>query len=61
MCEYCHKYICPSACPNAPDPPVFAKCSACGAEIYDGEDYYEIFDECICLDCVFDARKTAEV
>ena len=61
MCEVCHRYICPSACPNAPEPPVYAKCEICGAKIYDGDAYYEIEDHKFCEACVSGAYRTAEV
>lgn len=61
MCDICKQYKCPSSCPNAPEPPVFARCSECGDKIYDGDVYYEIINEYICEDCVDNARKTAEV
>lgn len=36
-------------------------CSICGAEIYEGDDYYEVNDEAFCEDCMVDTfRKTAE-
>lgn len=61
MCEVCHQYQCPSSCPNAPAPTVFGVCSECGCDIYIGEDYYEVINEYICEDCMWEARKTAEV
>lgn len=61
MCDICRQTPCASMCPNAPEPSVFARCSECGAKIYDGEDYYEIINEYICEDCVSNAHKIAEV
>ena len=61
MCEICHQTFCPSGCPNAPEPPVFAECDSCGTEIYDGNEYYEINGCNYCEDCVSDGHKTAEV
>lgn len=61
MCQVCGSYPCNARCPNAPDPEVFARCEICGEPIYDGEDYYEIDGQRYCEDCVYDARKTAEV
>lgn len=61
MCEICRQSICPSGCPNAPDPPLFAKCEACGAEIYDGDEYYKIDDHKYCESCVQGGYRTAEV
>lgn len=61
MWDICRQTPCDPRCPNAPEPPVFARCSECGAKILDGDDYYEILNEYICEDCVDNARKTAEV
>lgn len=61
MCEYCRQYVCPAACPNAPEPPVFAECVGCGIDIMDGDDYYDIDGDYYCEDCIYERRKTAEV
>ena len=61
MCEVCRQYPCHSSCPNAPDPPLFAKCYSCGAEILYGDDYYDIGGDIYCEDCIDEFRKTAEV
>ena len=61
MCEICRQYKCPSACPNAPDPPAFAECVGCGCIIMDGDDYYDIDGDYYCEDCMHERRKTAEV
>ena len=61
MCDICHRNPCAGGCPNAPDPPIFAKCSECGYDILEGEEYYEIINEPICEECVWKARKIAEV
>lgn len=61
MCKECGRFICPSGCPNAPEPAKFDKCMGCGRDILDGEDYYDIDGEPWCEDCIFEARKTAEV
>ena len=61
MCEYCRQSICPSSCPNAPEPPVFAECCECGAEILLGDDYYDINGDYYCEECIHVRRKTAEV
>ena len=61
MCEYCHSYKCPPACPNAPEPPIFAYCEVCGGEIYDGDEYYDIDDHKYCEACVHGGYRTAEV
>lgn len=59
MCEICHMNPCPSACPNAPEEPVFAKCKYCGDKIYDGDKCYRLEDDYYCTDCV--SEETAEV
>ena len=61
MCEICRQYICPSGCPNAPEPPVFVECVGCGSDIMDGDDYYDIDGDYYCEDCIDQRRKTAEV
>jgi hypothetical protein len=61
MCDICRRSICPSSCPNAPEPERFGTCSVCGAKILDGEDYYNINDDYWCEECIRDARRTAEV
>lgn len=60
MCEICHRTICPGGCPNAPEPPVFAECEACGMEIYIGDEYYEINGQKYCEACVRGGYRTAE-
>lgn len=60
MCGICRKIPCSSRCPNAPLPRVFARCSECGCDILEGEEYYEIINEPVCEDCVWNARKIAE-
>lgn len=61
MCDLCHYSICPSSCPNADEPPVFAKCEICGEPIYDGDEYFEIDDKPYCEACVYGCYRTAEV
>ena len=61
MCEICRRHRCPSGCPNAPEPPLFTKCEACGAEIYDGDEYYNIDEHNYCESCVQGGYRTAEV
>lgn len=61
MCEICHCSTCPSGCPNAPEPPVYAECDECGETIYDGDEYYEIGDHKFCESCVVSGYRTAEV
>lgn len=59
MCDECHFFTCPSGCPNAPEPPVFDYCEACGVEIYEGDEYYEIDAHCYCEACVQGGYKVA--
>ena len=59
MCEICMQTSCDSRCPNAAEPPIYAKCEKCGAKIYDGDDYFEIDCHNYCEDCV--SHRTAEV
>ena len=61
MCKICLTHPCDSRCPNAPEPPIYARCSMCEKPIYDGDDYYEIDDYNYCESCVRDCWKTAEV
>lgn len=61
MCDICHRHPCAGGCPNAPEPPIFAKCSECGEKIYDGDDYYELINEYFCEECVSNSHKIAEV
>lgn len=61
MCDICHYSICPSSCPNAPEPPKFGKCAKCGEIIYDGDEYYEIDEKTYCEACVYESYRTAEV
>ncbi len=61
MCDICRMTPCASACPNAPEPETFARCSNCGIKILDGDTYYNINDEYWCEDCIDERRKTAEV
>lgn len=61
MCDVCRTHPCHPRCPNAPEPPVYAECEACGAEIYDGDEYYEIDGRNYCESCVLNGYKTAEV
>lgn len=60
MCEICMKSPHDPRCPNAPEPPTVYVCSGCGADIVDGEDYWEILGEQFCESCIDDSRKTAE-
>lgn len=60
-CEYCRRIPHDPRCPNAPRPSVFAECEACGMEIYDGDEYYDIDDHKYCESCVRGGYRTAEV
>ena len=60
MCELCHHVPCMSSCPNAPEPKHVFICSGCGESICIGDEYYDIMGEQFCVDCMSDARRTAE-
>lgn len=45
MCAECHREICPSGCPNAPEPEAVYECSYCGDPIEPGDEYVEIDGE----------------
>lgn len=60
MCDICHQVPCPPRCPNAPDPvPVFI-CSGGRNEIYEGDDYWDLFGEQFCEECIREASRVAE-
>ena len=59
MCDICQHFICPSACPNSPEPIHVFECSGCGYSIYEGDDYWDIMGEQWCKECVEDARREA--
>lgn len=61
MCSECHQYECPSSCPNASSPQVYAYCELCDKKIYEGEEYYRLADMNICERCVNKAYTTAEM
>ena len=61
MCDICRMHPCHPSCPNAPERPVFDCCEICGADIYDGDDYYELNGHKYCETCVREGFKTAEV
>ena len=60
MCEICHMGICPSGCPNAPEPPTVFICSGCGEAIVEGDDYWDIMGEQWCKKCIDNAQGVAE-
>lgn len=59
MCDICLQYPCHPRCPNAPDPPAVYVCSGCGHDIYDGDEYWDIFGEQFCEDCIDDMKGIA--
>ena len=60
-CEYCGRFPHLPGCPLEEDPPIFDYCEACGEEIYDGDEYYEIGGHKFCEACVSGGYRTAEV
>lgn len=54
MCEICLQNPCDIRCPNSdeeqPEPKYL--CERCDAEIYEGQDCYEISDMIFCCKCV---------
>lgn len=60
MCAERRQTPCHPRCPNAePERPVYF-CDGCGKGIYDGEEYYPLFSERYCVECIEGNRKTAE-
>ena len=59
MCSECWQTPCHPRCPNAPEPPAVFICSGCSKEIYEGDDYWDIFGEQICEDCMDKAKREA--
>lgn len=59
MCDICLKMPCDPRCPNAPEPPSVFICSGCGDHIYDGDDYWDVFGEQFCSDCIEEMRGIA--
>lgn len=51
MCEYCHKFPHALGCPNDPDPDVVFECSACGADIREGEACCKAAGYVYCYEC----------
>lgn len=60
MCTECHQHPCHPQCPNAEGPVVLHECAWCDAEIYDGDEYYDIGGEIVCTECVNECKHTAE-
>lgn len=61
MCDLCHRAVCDSRCPNAPEPQKFGECAECGENILDGDEYYLLGGEYYCESCVRDSVRIAEV
>ena len=59
MCKECGKSICPSMCPNAPEPSAVYICDGCGYGIYEGEHYWKFDGKRYCENCVDDAEEEA--
>ena len=60
MCKICHQHICPSACPNAPEPRAVYVCSECGGRILEGEYVWHIMGEQYCESCIDELRTEVE-
>ena len=39
-------------CPNAPEPKPVERCCLCGEGIYEGDEYLNTTDGCVCKDCL---------
>lgn len=37
----------------------YIECSICGAEIVEGEKYYDFFGDAVCCECIEECRHTA--
>lgn len=61
MCSECGFSICPSGCPNADPPRVFAHCEFCNEEIYEWDEYYDVASLIVCESCIRKCRTTAEM
>jgi hypothetical protein len=59
MCSICHSTPCRPQCPNAEEKAVKV-CIGCGADIIDGETYYDIDGEPFCEDCINASKRVAE-
>lgn len=60
MCEECRRSPCHPSCPNADEEMPVYYCDSCGEGIYDGEEYYPLFDGHYCVDCIECQKTTAE-
>ena len=45
--------------PRSEEEPIL-ECSECEEGIFEGEDYYQIGDECYCEECIAKFKKVAE-
>lgn len=60
MCEICRINPCDSRCPNAAsDHEVKENCDKCRANIYAGDEYYELDGWVYCASCIENSRKEA--
>ena len=55
MCSECHRMICPSGCPNAPEETEVYTCEHCGESIVVDDEYYEFEGKQYHYDCFPDA------
>ena len=60
MCVECRRTPCPTDCINYEMKPV-TSCGSCGDDIYLGDDYYQLKDDIICVDCIHKYKKTWSV
>jgi len=52
MCMECNQTPCHSRCPNASEKVEIKRCSECGNEIYEGEQYLEAPKGIVCYECL---------
>ena len=52
MCDICRQTPCHPRCPNAPEPKPVERCCLCGEGIYEGDEYLNTTDGCVCKDCL---------
>ena len=56
MCPICHRFICASNCPNAPEELPSLVCFKCESPIYRGDRAYRLDDNIVmCEGCIYDA------
>lgn len=51
ICLNCHIGHCDPRCPDAPQPPVIARCAKCGEEIRRGDRYFGFRSDTYCEPC----------